>query len=446
MTRTLLPILIIVSLLIRGLPVSAVAAQTAPAPDYERVGNGLLFWHGNTDQRTEAFSVGQPINDLWGRLSREVACDPLSNADTLLTSSDAYIVPSGTITRDTGIYDLTTPDVQPVAITTVGTTFSEESIGIADKGWSGSFAIVLDHCQDTKLQREDYVLDPAFTIKPPVGNGAYQNKWENLSQEQKDLYKFSYWTWLGLAGYVAAVVLLAEAREASKLTAEKWFVRSVILGGVTAFLYRATYTFYLQANSYLHLSKDPPDPNYRQLSPLPLREVSDLASDDPLLIALTDVATSASNQAAILEAMLHSIERFDGADEAGLAEWQLIHARAIRDEIDLLTLELARSNASLDQLDDALAADDRLFDEMAVEFETARAEIVEAGFSTDQRRELRNIGRSDAEIDDLEQDLSTRSFAFNKSDFRATLDELRNTNTTLASELETTAADVDVII
>src|SRR5439155_21118403 len=89
-------------------------------------------------------------------------------------------------------------------------------------------------------------------------------------------------------------------------------------------------------NHYQGLAADPPDANFQQLSPLTAAAPIERLDNDPVRSALLQVADNLRFESAIADGLLHGTERYQGADEAGDAQWALIHARAVRDDAGLL--------------------------------------------------------------------------------------------------------------
>ena len=94
-------------------------------------------------------------------------------------------------------------------------------------------------------------------------------------------------------------------------------------------------------NHYKAIEADPPDPAFRQPSLVEPNPRIVASGADPLTIAAVAVGTAHANEGALAEALLHAVERYQGADAAGNGDWALVHARAIRSYATLLAAQLA---------------------------------------------------------------------------------------------------------
>ena len=149
------------------------------------------------------------------------------------------------------------------------------------------------------------------------------------------------------------------------------------------------------------IAQDPPDPNFQQADVLEPVVAIAATSTDPIINAFIKVGNAQATQAATLKALLHAMERYQGADEADDSEWALVHARAIQSFSTLLIDQIGASNAALTTLDDALTADPRDFDAASASVVPMLAQIVSSGFNAEQMQALMNAGATTAQIVDL---------------------------------------------
>src|SRR5262249_2740962 len=117
-----------------------------------------------------------------------------------------------------------------------------------------------------------------------------------------------------------------------------------------------------QFTRYLALGEDPPDANFRQLAPLTTDRSVEPVDNDPVVNALWQVGDNLRFASATALALLHSMERYQGAAEADDVEWALIHGRAIRDNLARLREQEGGTRVALAALRDALLGDPRDFE------------------------------------------------------------------------------------
>ena len=157
--------------------------------------------------------------------------------------------------------------------------------------------------------------------------------------------------------------------------------------------------FLQQVQQYAELiANDPPDPAFAQLTTVTPSNVESVGGATPFESAQSAAASSAAATAALEQALLHAVERYQGAAAAKNGYWSTVHAREITqlaratgDQMrDLRTAlnDLATAAAALPPLDpDAVAA----------------LAAAKAGLTADQRRSLRNGGLSTSEITAFEK-------------------------------------------
>ncbi len=200
------------------------------------------------------------------------------------------------------------------------------------------------------------------------------------------------------------------------------------------------------AKHYRGISADPPDPNYRRLTLLDPREDVEVETDEPLTVALADVAESTSAEQALAEALLASMERYQGAEAAGNGDWALVHARAVRDYAAQLGDELDRTTAALSSTSAALVPYPESLDVFDPDYEDFRTRVVATGFSDEERREARNLGISEEDLAAFRAELANADPIFDKAALLSDLEEMRLTHEALNAELTLLASDMAPII
>ena len=396
--------------------------------------------------------TGEPIVIGWGSieyLSSDLVpgvC-PDGTSDTINAVAHVYVVPSGTVYRNSSVrLSLPDKDVSGAVNTIIQDSgnFFNELIGTTGGEISaGKYAVVYDECQDGFFDDNvDFLFDPAFEVgseAPPVPT-AEVNNLKARAKDQADHYA-----------------------QVGALTGALWWVSNWndVFGAVTDpvnFLTWLTYTigpnlahlpdpfvevnklFLNNINHSLAIHIDPPDAGFKQLTPLSGRQIIDLQSSNPLLIAVANLGTVSSTQGALGEALLHSLERYQGAQAAGDGDWALIHARAVKEYASLLAAQLSQVNDALDQLSNALPNDTRPLDIVATNLESERARVESSSFSTEERQTLASLGLTVTQIDKLQSDLAIRSFGFTKAGLMNAIINAQNSNAAYSTALSNLAA------
>ncbi|HEY5625268.1 MAG TPA: hypothetical protein VIT93_02150, partial [Dehalococcoidia bacterium] len=312
--------------------------------------------------------------------------------DFLYPVADVYVVPSG----DSGPELIDVSGSPNTFVAFGGGVFISEIVAFTAPGGnlgSGTYAIIFDECQNGVLDAADFVQDPAFRVKIPVNvpllpsvsifaakdrAGNLKDHWENARTTYDWLFK------------LADAVKGPDKKDIADKIKDFSEKLAGQLGG--ADIKEGTLNTILAVQShYKGIEADPPDLDYQQLITLEPRGPLELPSNDPLTEAGILAGGAAGNEAAIAEALLTAIERYQGAGLEGNGEWALAHARSIREYSLLLADQLSVTNAALGATDAALTADTRDLDGAAADFEAIRASLLSSGFGPDELRLMENL-------------------------------------------------------
>ncbi len=430
-------------LLLTVLLISSMFLLMTPNPAYAR--HQYLFWDETGDTRFTTFGPNATITIASGQIEFVDLCRSDGHNDKIYPASDIYIVPSGTIDVGSELEDVS--GHPNTIITGSGGAFIGETIGRTGPGpegtvGEGTYAVVFDECQDGKVDPGDFVLNPAFAVTAiptdvlPLPSIELEKKLaETAGEKLDDLHKW-------LDDYFKAATAADIGNPMGKAIyglGTKPFLsdpRAVVLLQVAN-----------QAKQYKGIAADPPDPQFSQLSPLLARTVVEPHSTDPLLTALADVGTQSSTEGALAEALLRSLERYQGADLDANGRWALMHARAIRDYARGLQAQLPTSSAALARLDAALAADATPIDALAADAQAFIARVKASGLTADEIQAARNLGLTDAQITQLVADIAALDLStFSKANLQGAIADLRANNAALADEMGQLATDMAPII
>lgn len=369
-------------------------------------------------------------------------------------SSDVWLVPTGAIPVN--------PDtVTPMELggtggkhtgtinTTFTSTFEDTTIALVGTRMSGSYDIVVDHCQDSLFNYgQDYLLTSAITVSQhptPADAAAGLAILNNRKTEFKARADTAIEEMVLMAGMAAAMdLLLVYTTTIAPVGAVAIWILTGVITALTAI---AVHKAALDARAYLALHMDPPDPDFAQL-PLISPELTrlDQVSVDPLAAKAEELAVAMNHEGAVADMVLHSVERYQGADAADMPDWQLIHARAARRQVDLLASEIGRANAAAQALLDAIAADPRSDDEFWSLLESTRASLVANGVTAEQRQQAHNLGLSDTEIDSRLARLADVQFPTSMAELQSDLTAFQQSGVSVVQGLAEWVPDIDSTI
>lgn len=370
--------------------------------------------------------------------------------DDIYAVSDIYIVPHGSATMGADLKALDPAGVPNTVFGASGGIIAGELIGITSPSGNitaGEWDVVEDVCQDGFFSLGDSVLSPGFTViidvdVPPLP--AFESL-KARAAEQRDYYYDSAWGFAHFLAAYAAYDILTTVRDPRDVIL---FYTNHIGGmvfGSDPGMAAVKVLFNLSAY-YQGIAADPPDPEFRQLSPLGERPVLYSLDNDPLSVAAMQVGTTAADEAELQRVLLASLERYQGAELEGNGDWALVHARAIRDYADLTAVHLLQTNNALAALETAFIADTRDFDSLAADIVAFQNRLAADGFTGDEIREAANLGWSKAELEAMLDEFLEIQYTFNEADFLARMSNIQAVNIALITALNELSADMAPII
>ncbi|MEM7113479.1 MAG: Ig-like domain-containing protein [Chloroflexota bacterium] len=350
--------------------------------------------------------------------------------------SDIYVVPHGT-TALRG-----TPNTLTAAF---GGGIAGEVIAITSPGGTlgpGQYDIIEDVCQNQVYDLGDTILSPAFTVKidtqvPPafdfmsmkVEAGQKRDYWHEVLINSK-----TFFFWANSLEFLQGVIDPSDGIYFLFMEELKKGINDPEKHAIQALVDLVSY--------YKGIAADPPDPDFKQLAPLAAGGGIDALSHDAMTVALSDMGTTAQTEAEIARALLASMERYQGADEADDGEWALIHARAMSDFALLLAEQVAKTNQSLAAFEAALNADSRDFAATSAEIIAIEERLETTGLTADEIRTARNLGLSDADLAEAIDLITELDLAdYDKADFLTVLDDIQTTNADLLVALNGFSTD-----
>ncbi len=413
---------------------SAVVAVASPA---QASSNAFSFTVGG-NQHMSFLANGTIMID--GSLAFDNECRDAKGVgygirDFVYPASDVYIVNAGSAGLGSSLDDA--GGGRPNTIVAPGTMFLGEVIGFtypSGKIGDGTFDIVFDTCQDGRVDPEDTVFHDAITVDVPDGQIPPPS---DSIRRMKDAAKEQYLSWVKVQRIIRGLLKNAGMKDAEgclldpaaeclymALTMKKG-LDDAYLGSLKGFKDQVANLMANMAANYSAIWQDPADPDFETL-PVPAADLAQArveAGPGPVSRAYADLADGLVRESARAEAMLHALERYQGAQEAGDAEWALVQARAVRD-LSADAAAASGDNGLAAFRTEVLAAMDTLIaqDKAGADFTNA---VRDGGFSGAQRQTLRNNGLTDADIADLEAQLVRSGYSprTDRDALRVALDE-----------------------
>jgi PKD repeat protein len=425
---------------------AAVGASSAQAASNFPLGQVLSWDDELSTGGPSTFGAGSTISISTGILGRVQDClllaGPDGNNDFLFTvSSDVYVVTSGSVADGADLSDVSETPNTINALTsglfigeTIGTTASKFPL-IGKPIGEGTYDVVYDECQDGKYQAShDALFEGIVVVDTSSGPIPLFPSLSIIASKlaataaQKALEKYHKWLEKVLdAGYAAASVLDPTVKFIKALG-----TRSLLADpGAVALLQTENL-----GKHYKGIAADPPDPAFDALTLLGVRPVVESASSDPLAGAYAGLANTTGLEAQLAEALLHSMERYQGAQAAGDRRWALEHARQARLHAYALAGAVQHRADALDGFAVALDADTRDFGAAALELDTVADRVRAQGLSQDDVRLARNLGLSTVEVAALEHAIAQKDFdGFTKQALLESAVELRDGAAQLALDV-----------
>ncbi|MEH7117167.1 PKD domain-containing protein [Neobacillus vireti] len=452
-------------------------------------GDQFLMW--SEDGKTFAsFGPNQEIRIHTGQIRFLKGCGQGGADDFVEPYADIYVVPSG---KGAPGEKLTDVSGSPNTVQGVhGGLFISEVIGYTAPGGKigpGKYTVVYDECQDGTVSPEDKVFPDAFEVvfpedipnimaDPAIAKAKQkaadaEAEWQDLHDTYRDFFALQ--SKLGTLGKVWQCGGLKETAisvsTSFSLTlvcpkiggkplpgvVTSWDVQNGALidgffTGLTKGVEWATGVNPKQlvlkqilatASHYKGIAADPPNPDFQKLTPLETRDVITTESNDPETIAAVGIGNELGNEGPLLQAFLTSIEKYQGSVIAKDGDWALIHARAVKQYAAQLKEQIRRTNTSIAIAKQVVEADPRPLDQTVADLQAFRNEAASQGLSPELVRNLKNLGYTDVQIDDMKKEFLAQSGSFSKAAMLNQLDALRSTNDALIAAFGELAVNME---
>ncbi len=390
----------------------ALAAGTASlvAPPSAFAGGNSMYFSDGSDHHSYG---GNGVVRIDGSITFDDACAPGGVDDFVYPATDVYIVQAGSAVDGASLSDAGGNEPNTIIGTGSG-AFLDELIAVTTPSGSlgdGTYDVVFDTCQDGFFGAGDAVFRNAITVDVP--DGAVPPVDASLRQ-MKDAAREEYAQWLKTHMALTALFKYDQAKSiAACIMAPSPSCLQGILKSMygpksplkTAKGFIESSTLKLVANEAAHYGAiwhDPADPAFDQPTVVEPRDlVEPPTTGTATADALASTLAPMSDETQLSQALLHAMERYQGAESAGDAGWALVQARAVRDLSADLRDELS-ADGTLKDLRDAVAADVDGVTASAKQGADLAERLRRSGFTADERRILRNQGLSTADITAIE--------------------------------------------
>lgn len=414
-----------------------------------------LLWPNGTTYTT--FGPNETITIDYGLIKFINNCAG-GDDDYIYPFADIYIVPaSSNIIIGSALIDVSgVPNTVEAAS---GGVFVSEDIGFTEPTGTikaGLYSIVYDECQNGIFDEEDTIFQNAFNVIIPITIPKIDTYIQKIKSDAKILsdhwavnylYHYAYFGGMNIIDKFSALLDPVEAL--------LYAVNDAIADGISAVPgvgaadpEDAVLTHLKNTTKhYYGIYKDPPDPDFQNLTYLEAREVIESYSIDVLSMPFAKLGTNANAEEVQLYALLKSIEKYQGAELSNNSEWALIHARAIKMYTELLINQLWSTNASLAELTNAIVNDNRPLDQFAQEFENFRTRIRDFGFTPEELQIASDLNISSFLLSEIQDSLIVHDTSnFSKNGLLSNISELQNSNNTFREDLNSFLSALQEII
>src|SRR5688500_12274252 len=357
------------------------------------------------DQTFASFGANQAVTIAAG-------IGPMATCGGILPVIEIYVVNVSSLADGASITDVSNPDGLPNTVFPFsGGFFGGETIGFTAPGGNlgpGTYGIVMKSCRDGVFHAaSDEFYYPAFEVvidaNIPVLPNASISALKDRAHDQAETFR-RMWQIVTVLEWIERVNMVRECIHLWHFgpagiahCAAMWAYHFAMMPVIN----KAHHTTDDAISHYAGIHADPPDPLFQQVTPLePFERLSENA-DRPILNAMFRWSNTLGSEAAILQAMLHSMERYQGAALGSNPEWALVHARQPQSYSAALRSQLVSTNAALTGMNNAVQTNPADIATPAAQWVMVHQRLVTTGFSVIEMQSLLNAGYTQAQINDL---------------------------------------------
>ncbi|MCP4091768.1 MAG: PKD domain-containing protein, partial [Gammaproteobacteria bacterium] len=380
---------------------------------------------------SNSFGQNQSVYAELGQITSVGGCPSGGIDDFIYPWADVYIIQGHTPPGGGSISDVSNGEGTP---NTLQYIIIDEVLGnTAPAGYliSGNYSVVIDDCQDGDFNGGDWwgaefsVAIPS-DIEPLSDTGSAFAAQLAATKSNAGDWR-DYWIAAAAASralfdaYSAQAVISAATSPADFLlfactninldtgtvycsVGDAWKgMRDLFNGVVTTLVNQAYY--------YKGISADPPDNNFTEIPVLSGGLVLDVSVMDSNLEAALRLGELTSQEAALAEALLHAMERYQGAELAGNGEYAFVQARQIEDYARALADAIPRTVSGFQALATSVESSGIDFVSIMDDYRATQTRVNTSGLTPEERLKLLAAGWTEQNIDDGVADYLSRDFS-----------------------------------
>ena len=388
---------------------------------------------------------GSTIVDEFGS-NESVYITGAQSGGGLIPSSDFYVIPNrdwSTVPLDSSLEGLDVTNSDHIPNTYVGWQVVQEPLWFGTLR-TGTYDVVVDRDQDGRLSDVDQIIGfdsaPGFTVEyngtlSELAKAALKEdfgaRWSNAAlQAQKYALTVRILEIPGTLVPTAtkAGIVVAKSREYNPIASGflhltdgvEFCVENDFTCGIEQFVplsgkpgggdvQKVADNLKLAADA---IYADPPDFDYTEVVPYVAPTLADETKPDPVLGSLAKFTNRYAEAAAWAEALLHAVEKHDGAAIDGATASIRLQAAAVSEYSLGLASALAEARTAAAALSDA-ASSQGLEDGLEARIDaatTTRERVAQSGLTVEERAALSAQGFSDEQIELLVVDVLESSF------------------------------------
>ncbi|MEE6296008.1 PKD domain-containing protein [Georgenia wangjunii] len=346
------------------------------------------------------------------------------DCDTFWTASDIYVVPAGTVGPGSALTDAGGGPPNTIQSALGGSAIIDEVVAITQPSGSlgtGTYDIVEDTCQDGVLNGSDSVLRNAFSVTIPTDVPILPNAaiaamksdaeaqaehWLNAAKAYAAFFAaattyMAVSDAMSLTGFYLTYVCLVLPSHPDPNIPITWYCPTVSLTDTIRLQLAAVKTIVDHASYYAGIAADPPDPDFADPSTLAAVDAFTAEGGEPILGAVAEWAGAVARGAALAQAFLGSLEKYQGAAEENDVAAALMHAEDIQDYAVHLDRTLLEQSAAVDDLYDTTVDAGFNPDATLALLREGRERLATEGLTAEEERELRNAGVPEEAFEDI---------------------------------------------
>ena len=363
------------------------------------------------------YGANSSVNIDFGYIDFVTGCPSNGINDIFYPWADIYVVPKGVSSGK--LTDVSNPKGIPNTLQyfSIGDTIANTGPG----GYliSGDYAVVINECQNGTFLPDKDTYGPEFSVRIPANIDPLQSAAfaSQLAAVKSSADKMGE-QWLKAAGTCAGIFRAFNVYTAYSIMTDPG---DFLLFACTNIDYTGNRGMYCslndawggllslekavvdyiknQANFYKGIAADPPDSNFKELSVLDQGLKVDISVNQPGLQSALKFGELASQEQAMTHALLHALERYQGAQQDNYGEYAYVQAREIEKQSRALAGLVGRTSTAFQTLANDANASGVDFVTIMNNHRTTQARVKTSGLTAMERTKLKAAGWTDAQID-----------------------------------------------